>query len=303
MRCSVDHHRTKHRHRSKPLVGSVTTVLRAALALALVAVSGLLGACSHIVDPPLPPGAVPFSPAAVYARWWAMTEACSGATGSLAAVSWFETAGLLRDPDTGKIIDGYWSSATNRIVLSADAKLDGGVVRHEMLHALIRQAGHSRAQFLGRCAGVVSCSIACVGDAGSPPPAAPGTTHVLPATLTIGLSVEPAAPTSTQEDGFFTITVTATNPASHPVEVLLPLPAQPPKTFAVNMTGPTGGVTDIAVELDLSAVTFAAGETKQQVFDYVVGQQGGPNTRAPGTYTVIGSYGGKETAPISVVLQ
>lgn len=303
MRRSVDHHRTKHRHRSRRLVGRATIVHRAAFTLALLFVSGVLSACSSITDPPLPPGATTFSPAAVYSRWWAMTEACSGATGSLSAVSWYETAGILRDPDTGKIIEGYWSSASNRIVLSADAKLDGAVVRHEMLHALIRQAGHSRAQFLGRCAGVVSCSLACVSDAGSPPPAAPGTTQVLPDALTVGISVSPASPTSAQDDGFFTITVTATNPASQPVEVLLPLPARPPKTFAVNMSGPTGGVTDIAVELDLSAVRFAPGETKQQVFDYVVGQQGGPNHRVPGSYTVTGSYGGKEAAPISVVLQ
>lgn len=304
MRCSVDHHRPKHRHRSQRVVRPATIVRRAAFALSLLVVAGVLSACSTITDPALPPGAAAFSPAAVYSRWWAMTEACSGVTGSLAAVSWYETTGILRDPDNGKVIDGYWSSASNRIVLSADAKMDGAVVRHEMLHALIRQAGHSRAQFLGRCAGVVSCSLACVDDAGSPPAPAPGTTQVLPGALTLGILVSPKSPTSTQDEGFFTVTVTATNPSSKPVQVLLPLPASPPKTFAVFMSYPGGGgVTDIAIELDLSAVRFAPGEMKQQVFDYVVGQHGGANERAPGTYTVIGSYAGKEAAPVTVVLK
>ena len=39
-----------------------------------------------------------------------------------------------------------------------------------------------------------------------------------------------------------------------------------------------------------------------RVFDYVVGSQRGSTDRVPGTYTVIGSYGGKEAAPITVVL-
>jgi hypothetical protein len=270
---------------------------------AVLATAGAITACSQLVDPQLPPDATPFSAPVVYARWWAMTQACSGLTGSLEAVSWYSTPNPLRDPNTGRVIEGYWSAGSNRVVLEADAKLDGAVVRHEMLHALLHEGGHSRTQFLGRCAGVVSCSIACVGDAGPAPPVDPGTTQVLPGAITVGIAVEPAAPTATHDQGFFTITVTATNPASNPVTVLLPLPATPPRTFAFDLTGPPGRSIDGVFQLDPSAATFAAGETKRQVFDFVVGQLPFTRSLAPGNYTVLGSFGGKETAPISVVLQ
>jgi hypothetical protein len=271
--------------------------------LAILATAATLSACSQLVDPKLPSDATPFSAPVVYARWWAMTQACSGLTGSLGAVSWYSTSDTLRDPNTGRIIEGYWSAGSNRVVLDADAKLDGSVVRHEMLHALLHEGGHSRAQFLARCAGVVSCSLACVSDAGPAPPVSPGTVQVLPAALVVAITVEPAAPTATQDGGFFTITVTATNPASDPVTVLLPLPARPPRTFAFDLTGPSGRSIDGVFEIDESAATFAPGETKQQVFDFVIGQLPFTRSLPPGNYTVVGSFGGKEAPPISVVLQ
>lgn len=279
------------------------SVRRALLVLSVIITAGAVSACGHLVDPPLPPSTSQFSAPLVYTHWWAMTQACSGQSGALAAVSWFETTDTLKDPRSGAVIDGYWSAATNRIVLSAKMKLDGGTVRHEMLHALLREGGHSRAQFLGQCAGVVTCTTACVEDAGPAPPTDPASIEVLPESLTVGIAVEPAAPSAANDEGFFTMTVTARNPSSHPVTVLLPLPARPARTFAFDITGPGGRAIDGVIQLDPSANTFAAGETKQQVFDFVIGQQPLARVLPPGNYTVIGSYGGKETPPISLVLQ
>jgi hypothetical protein len=281
----------------------MTALRRALTVVALFVTAGALSECSRLVDPKLPPGTSPFSAPVVYARWWAMTQACSGASGSLAAVSWFETTDTLKDPRSGVVIDGYWSAATNQIVLSASMKLDGGTVRHEMLHALLREGGHSRAQFLGRCAGVVSCTSACVDDAGPPPPIDPGAIEVLPESITVGITVDPAEPSAAHDDGFFTITVTARNPASHPVMVLFPLPARPARTFGFDLTGPVGRIVDGVIQLDLSVAAFAPNETKQQVFDFVVGQQPLARALSPGNYTVVGSFGGKEAAPISIVLR
>src|SRR2546427_648548 len=51
----------------------------------------LIVACTSIVEPPLPSGAEVFSPPPVYSTWRKMTEACSALSGSLAAVTWYQT--------------------------------------------------------------------------------------------------------------------------------------------------------------------------------------------------------------------
>ncbi|HEY0779780.1 MAG TPA: hypothetical protein VGD56_17565, partial [Gemmatirosa sp.] len=113
-----------------------------------------------MTDPALPAGATRLTPPPVYARWWAMTEACSGLRRDLGAVDWYVTTGAPSISDGHQSdLGGYYSPASNRIVLADTAALDGATIRHEMLHALLGPAvaGHPRAQFLGRCAGVVHC--------------------------------------------------------------------------------------------------------------------------------------------------
>jgi hypothetical protein len=281
----------------------MTSVRRAMILPALLVAAGILTECSQLVDPRLPPDSTPFSAPGIYARWWAMTEACSGTSGSLAAVSWFETTSILTDPRTGALINGYWSAASNRIVLSRDARLNGGIVRHEMLHALIREPSHSRAQFLGRCAGVVTCSTACIDDAGPPPPRDPAAIQVPPESLTLGLTVDPTAPSAAQDGGFFTITVTATNPSSRPVVVGFPPPIWPPRTFGFDVRGAAAAIIDGVVELDPSMSAFAAGEMKRQVFDFAIGSEPLARALPLGTYTILGSYGGNEAGPVSLVLR
>jgi len=132
----------------------------------------LLGAvaCSSIVDPALDPRAVPFQPPPVYARWWSMVQSCSGLQGSLSDVSWYQVPGSGTVSYSGDEVAGYWALKDSRIVLGGEAVLDGSVVRHEMLHALVRKAsGHPREYFLQRCAGLVVCGPTCVADGGPPP--------------------------------------------------------------------------------------------------------------------------------------
>ena len=40
-----------------------------------------------------PPGATVLTPPPVFTRWWAMTEACSGITRDMSAVTWYVTTG------------------------------------------------------------------------------------------------------------------------------------------------------------------------------------------------------------------
>jgi hypothetical protein len=121
----------------------------------LALVAGI--SCGHLTDPPLPANAQVFVPPPVYAEWWTMVESCSGLSGSLANIQWYSTTSLLWDPnDHDEAIAGYWSLASNRIVLYTNDTIAGGVVRHEMLHALVRSAGHPRWAFLQACGGVVT---------------------------------------------------------------------------------------------------------------------------------------------------
>jgi hypothetical protein len=171
----------------------------------------LIVACSQIVEPALPTDADQFSPPPVYSTWWQMTEACSGLTGSLSAVTWYQTNEVVHDTQSGDVIAGYWLSGSNRIVLTSIVMMDGGIVRHEMLHALIQKRGHPRALFLGNCAGTVDCLEPCVADAG-PYPSPPTSPIAVPGdSIEITLAVEPPTPAHNIDDGRFSLTVFARN--------------------------------------------------------------------------------------------
>lgn len=195
-----------------------TYALRTLLIGPVVAAILGLAACDRLVglvDPLFPSDAQQFSPPAVYSTWWNMTQACSGLTGSLGAVTWFKTTQALRDSRTGDPIGGYWNSFTNRIVLTTAAVLDGGSVRHEMLHSLLRKGGHPRNQFLGKCAGTVVCQGACIRDAGPYPQPPETPTHLRGDSIDISVDVEPRNPNSAHDGGLFSITVIVRNRSVH----------------------------------------------------------------------------------------
>jgi hypothetical protein len=258
--------------RMKPMFRSI--LVSAVLALA---------ACHTLVDPPLGDGAESFQAPPVYDRWWSMTESCSGLTGSLANVSWFAV------PNAPK---SYYSLAGNRIVLNADSKLDGGHVRHEMLHALLQAGGHARKYFLERCGGVVNCDELCIADSEPPPTVDANVAHATPEELEVSVDVSPASPHKSEMDGFFTVTVSARNTASHQVVVqLVQYPGFPANSFSVAVYGAAGGLGETKVALDPSVSTFAGGETKRQVFDFAVRDSIGHGGLPPGPYNVDGKYG------------
>jgi len=96
---------------------------------------------------PLPDGSRRIAAPLVYQVWWDMTELCSGRTGQLGTVDWYVVPGVAQFEHKGRPVSGYWSSAGNRVVLAERAMTDGGLVRHEMLHALLGHSGHSRDAF------------------------------------------------------------------------------------------------------------------------------------------------------------
>jgi hypothetical protein len=249
----------------------------------------------ELVTAPLPPGAERFEPPAVYARWWAMTEACSGRSGNLAAVRWYRAPGrefMLNGQPAG----GFWSPFGNRIVLTEAILESGPFVRHEMLHALLRTGGHPRAGFLGACAPLVACYGLCLEEAGWRQP----TDYVLlpPDSLDVDSRAE-LAPREADGSRYLTLLVTVRNPHDHAVLVGSPLDPRPmPATFGYDLRGPAGGLSGGLVATDSSTLFFEPFETKGRLFEFRVGSEVGGSGFAlvPGTFLVSASYARRRTA-------
>lgn len=268
----------------------------------------LVGACESPTAPDLPDGAQRFTPPPVYQFWWSMVESCSGRSGSLAGVRWYFVAGDQPIVVDGHRYDAFWYASSNQIVIAEDATLDGALVRHEMLHALLGDGDHSRESFLGRCAGVVVCTGQCLEDAGPAPVPQPSVARVTPDALAIDLVLTPSAPSFAQHGGYFTLTVTARNPASSPAVVVLPSPGDGGAlvTFEYRVEGEGLTARSSRRLLDQGAVVFAAGETKRQVFDFHIASGAGPSGNGGlgvGTYQFTGAYGRRwATHPLTITL-
>lgn len=259
----------------------------------------VLAACTDIVDPALDAGAEKFSPPPVYQLWWDMTSACSGRTGALSSVEWYVVPGAHLIFLDGEAADGYWSAGSNRIVLAGAAQMDGAIVRHEMLHALIQHPGHARGEYLGRCGGVVSCSDGCVKEAGPAPAPSADVSRVPPSTLDISVEVNPSTPSGGQLDGYFSLTVRAHNPWTHPIVIIFQPPdaSAPDMSFAYRITLLFGTLAHSDLVNDPAIAYFAANETKQRVFDFFVGNRVAMNVLFPGSYVFQAGYGGNWSIP------
>jgi hypothetical protein len=268
----------------------VTFRRRAALALALLSA----GCGEPTAPPPLPAGAAPMTRPVVYAAWWEMVKACSGVSGDLERVSWYsappanpeEGGGFEVD---GEEYDGYWYESGHRIVVLDSRRLDGPVVRHEMLHELLRRGNHPREAFVGSCAGVVNCRDGCdtLGESGRGVPE--GAREVAPAALEISIVATPAAPSASTYGGWFTLTVSARNPAAEPVWVRLP------SDVAFGYLALTNGYSGTYRPTSDSRMAFRAGETRREVFDLNLYQQ-----YPPGIYSFSGIFGWQESPAITV---
>lgn len=261
----------------------------AALSLAVVV-------CTNVTEPVLPKDAQQFSPPPVYSTWWNMTQACSRLTGSLSAVTWYTTADVVHDISSGDVIAGYWVPGSNRVVLNNAVMMDGGIVRHEMLHALIKHGGHPRNQFLGNCAGTVDCERACATDAGPYPNPPETPLQVGTESIDISLTVNPTTPSRAVDEGRFSITVMTRNLTSHWVSVTPASGVDPVQTFSLDVHGANGATRRDNRSDDPSQRIFAPNETKKQVFDLVIGDYPFGNQLLPGDYVALGAFAGWQNA-------
>lgn len=250
----------------------------------------LAAACDWITAP-LPPGAEPFDPPAVYQQWWALTQECSGLSGSMGGISWYHVPGARTIAHSSGPVTGWWSSSGNKIVLAGDARLWGDIVRHEMLHALLARGGHPRSLFIGKCGGVVACTDSCLTDE-VPPPADPAE-HVQPSELAISVEIVPSTPRSDILDGHFMMVIRARNPLARSVIVDLPPSddAGPPGSFGYR-TVHTAGYEQFDIRADAVEVTrFRPSEEKRFIFDFRNQDGETRYDKPPRTYRFEGRYG------------
>jgi hypothetical protein len=274
---------------------------RTFVAGALCVLAAAIGSCADATTAPLPSGSQRFAPPEVFRRWWALTEQCSGLTGNYDAVTWYVVPGAASIPGPdGSPVQGTWELNQNRIVLAGDAQFAGDLVRHEMLHALLRGGTHPRDEFIAKCGGVVVCQGGCLTDAGPAPAPDPAAVEVDPSALEVEVALDPERNDAQQIGGYFIMWVIARNPSDRPVEVVLPPSTDAGRsvTFEYLIEGDWS-----RQEYNLRAnqpetTRFAPREEKRFAFDFMVGPS--ITTRyniTPGTYRFAGAYGDHWASP------
>ena len=130
----------------------IRTVLNALTLLGLPAVTS---ACTALAPSalPMPVGAVPIATPAVYREWFQRTEGCSGRTGDFEAVQFYVVPGVDTFPteDGSKVGEWISNGSTHRVIVAGNYQNHEMVVRHELLHTLLRQSGHPEEYFVSRC--------------------------------------------------------------------------------------------------------------------------------------------------------
>jgi hypothetical protein len=246
---------------------------------------------------PFPTNASRFTPPSIYREWWSLTQHCSGRNGSFDAISWYILPDARTLPGTHEL-NGAWFAAGNRIIISGadDGVAAGDLVRHEMLHAILKSGAHPRDVFVGRCGGVVACIEDCLTGGGPPSPPNSAARRVSSGALQVTADVVPRAPSSTTWDGYFMMLVSARNAANYPVVVQMPesgAEAQPAAGFSFDIRNARGAGMSYDMPANAPEITrFAPGERKQFVFDFH--NISGPSRYdvAPGTWTFKGAYAG-----------
>ena len=176
-------------------------------------------ACSNMVEPPLPSGAVPMARPPQYALWWQLTERCAGRSADLERITWYVGPGATSLGPSE--VQGETYMPSHRIVIAGNFVDIPRLVRHEMLHAILGVPGHPAQFFQRDCAGVVVCDENCVDDGGKLPPADTTGPVVRPTDVDVSARADSAQPSMARDGGWMALTVAIHNPRPTPVRVHL----------------------------------------------------------------------------------
>ena len=257
------------------------------LAAALIA-----HACDLPTAPGFPADAVPFAPPAAYRTWWDMTAACAGVSQDFDRVRWFIVPGARSIPYDGAEYQGLWYRAGNRIVLAEQSMLRGGLVRHEMLHALIDEASHPREYYGERCGGLVVCAGDCEKEIGPDPPPPAAIAGLDAWELDLDVEIVSTPPETEDDVAWLGVLVSVRNP--HPEARAVRLGAtgaRPPlPTFGYALAAPgEEAARETYVFAFDTTVVFGAGETQRRLFDLWL-----PSSE----WEIRGLFGGGTTSPV-----
>jgi hypothetical protein len=237
------------------------------LSVALASGLALLSvACRTIADPNLPAHAVLFEPLAQYRLWWELTSQCAGVSRSFDDVQWYLVPGVSSFPTEQGPLGGAYYRAQNRIVLAELVSNTAFVVRHEMLHALLRidvaHPAHPATYFQRRCAGIVNCEGPCAQEIDMTP-SDTGAILVAPAQLSLDLALYPASGRLRDSGGWYVAVASVTNQRSIPVRVALP-PKGLGRYLSFAYTDDCVTVTNLSSS---SSIDLAPRETRYYAFD------------------------------------
>jgi hypothetical protein len=116
----------------------------------------LICAC-YTTTEPIPGGAIPLIPPPRYETWWQEVEDCSGIQSSFREVSWYYVPGAATfTVGTDSNVSGYWQPYHHSITLAGGRIDDPDLVRHEMLHAIVKAKGHPAEYFSQKCGALVT---------------------------------------------------------------------------------------------------------------------------------------------------
>lgn len=262
------------------------------------AILGALGVAVAACQDDFPSNAYRFDPPPQYLLWWNEAEACSGTIGDLTRVRWYRTdAGVVLKGATE--IAGQYNRDRHAIALAGDYVEHGGIVRHEMLHALHPRVSHPRDLFLRRCGDVVTCAGPCANEAGPAPIQPSNVRRILPTELEVSVHVTPGTPSAAAFEGHFVLVVVARNPFAEQVVVNFPDSTEIGgfRTFGFRLSeDPMGSASFYAgFPYDRSVGHFRAHESKRAVFDFRVHAPDGAGIPRPGPHYAVGSFGGKSS--------
>ena len=174
----------------------------------IVVCSLVATACEGVFEPVFPPAAIAFTPPPEYRVWWEVVESCSGRQASYDAVGWFRVPGF-HLAVKGESAAGVWFASSNRIALADGWRYNGSLVRHEMLHAVLRTGSHPTEYFHGACADEVICGRDCMKST-----ALKHAIQVSVDALEVDAALFPLEPSLGAYDGKATVVVRVRNPTN-----------------------------------------------------------------------------------------
>jgi hypothetical protein len=263
----------------------------------ILAIAGLVvtlsASCSGVFDLPLPPNAVSYAPPPSYGLWWSVVERCSGLSGDFREVSWYQVPGARNVPVGADSVVGYYQPVTPRVLMAGQSIANVSAVRHEMLHALLREkaANHPVEYYRDRCGGLVDCSGHCAEEVGAPV-IPDGAMIVAPGQLEVDVESMPESPSASEFGGRMTLVLRVRNPWNQPVWVNLARARD--GTVPLFGVGIYNGQTHTGVTAS-RRIGFAAGETRHYPFD--------TRTTASGVFALRGWFNAETTAMKAVSIR